>query len=602
MERTLVSLIVAFVFLQAAVSQVSVGAPVGKSFTYQGQLKSDGVPVTGTVNAVFSLWNHPTDTSLGAKVGGDQVIAALPVSNGFFSVVLNAANEFGALALDGNERWLQITIDSSPLSARQPILAAPYAVQTRGLFVDDSGGLGLGTSSPSAKLTINVGGGDNSAVLAIREDDVEETFSLRADLLAPAGSSKLRLINAFGGALMTWSAGGAIGVGTASPVTRVHVEGGTDAALGGGGYLTLGPTAGGNLAIDDNEIMARSAGVTSTLHLNHNGGDVLISALSADGDVGIGVSTPASRLDVAGSLRLRETGSPAIILSGNGESAADTGIGHPSDGVITLVSNNAERVRVTSGGHVGIGTTAPGAPLHVVDTAGFPQAILENAGGSGTWLSLRNTSAGGRSWNLISTGNTNGEGAGKLLFNDQSGGGTRMTIDGAGQVGIATASPATTLDVNGTTTTKALHITGGADVAEPFEIAAADDIVPQPGMVVSIDPERIGGLRIARRAQDRSVAGVISGANGIQPGLTLSQTESVADGQWPVAAVGRVWCWVDADAGGPVAAGDLLTTSATPGHAMKVRDAPAANGAILGKAMSPLEAGRGLVLVLVALQ
>jgi hypothetical protein len=66
--------------------------------------------------------------------------------------------------------------------------------------------------------------------------------------------------------------------------------------------------------------------------------------------------------------------------------------------------------------------------------------------------------------------------------------------------------------------------------------------------------------------------------------------------------MGRVYCWVDADAGGPVEAGDLITTSDTPGHGMKVGDHVKAAGAIIGKAMSSLEKGKGLVLVLVSLQ
>jgi len=52
----------------------------------------------------------------------------------------------------------------------------------------------------------------------------------------------------------------------------------------------------------------------------------------------------------------------------------------------------------------------------------------------------------------------------------------------------------------------------------------------------------------------------------------------------------------------PIKPGDLLTTSDTPGHAMKVTEHPRAQGAILGKAMSSLESGTGLVLVLVTLQ
>ena len=53
---------------------------------------------------------------------------------------------------------------------------------------------------------------------------------------------------------------------------------------------------------------------------------------------------------------------------------------------------------------------------------------------------------------------------------------------------------------------------------------------------------------------------------------------------------------------GAIEPGDLLTTAATAGHAMKVKDAAKAQGAIIGKAMTGVKDGQGLVLVLVTLQ
>ena len=143
-----------------------------------------------------------------------------------------------------------------------------------------------------------------------------------------------------------------------------------------------------------------------------------------------------------------------------------------------------------------------------------------------------------------------------------------------------------------------LEITGGNDLAEPFDIAESESL--KPGTLVSIDPERPGQLRVARKAYDRTVAGVVSGANGLSPGITLTKEGSVADGTL-VALSGRVYCWGDAS-NGPIQPGDLLTTSDTPGHAMKVTDYRKAQGAIIGKAMTPLETRSGLVLVLVTLQ
>ena len=76
---------------------------------------------------------------------------------------------------------------------------------------------------------------------------------------------------------------------------------------------------------------------------------------------------------------------------------------------------------------------------------------------------------------------------------------------------------------------------------------------------------------------------------------------TIADGEHPVALTGRVYCMADAS-NGPIVPGDLLTTSEVPGHAMKVTDHGLAQGAILGKAMTALEAGQGTLLVLVSLQ
>src|SRR5262249_54054788 len=81
--------------------------------------------------------------------------------------------------------------------------------------------------------------------------------------------------------------------------------------------------------------------------------------------------------------------------------------------------------------------------------------------------------------------------------------GTGPAIQASGAVG------GVTLDVIGTAQVKVLQITGGADLAERFEVSEA----ARPGMVVAIDPDRPGSLCIARGAYNRRVAGVISGAN-----------------------------------------------------------------------------------------
>jgi hypothetical protein len=154
-----------------------------------------------------------------------------------------------------------------------------------------------------------------------------------------------------------------------------------------------------------------------------------------------------------------------------------------------------------------------------------------------------------------------------------------------------------TLANSGNVSVKNITIRGGADVAEPF--AFSSDQLP-PGSVVIIDDQNPGKLKLSNSAYDTRVAGIISGANGVNPGLSLHQ-EGVLDGSQNVALGGRVYVLADA-AYGAIKPGDLLTTSKTAGHAMKVSNHDRAQGAILGKAMSPLKSGKGMVLVLVTLQ
>ena len=167
----------------------------------------------------------------------------------------------------------------------------------------------------------------------------------------------------------------------------------------------------------------------------------------------------------------------------------------------------------------------------------------------------------------------------------------------SGRVGIGTATPQAPLDVQGETRTCVLTITGGCDLSEPFNLSSG--AIPK-GAVMVIDEENSGQLKLSTRAYDTRVAGIVSGANGIKPGISLQQA-GVNDGGQNVALSGRVYALADASYG-EIRPGDLLTTSDTAGHCMKAADHARAQGAVIGKAMSTLENGKGMVLVLVSLQ
>jgi hypothetical protein len=176
---------------------------------------------------------------------------------------------------------------------------------------------------------------------------------------------------------------------------------------------------------------------------------------------------------------------------------------------------------------------------------------------------------------------------------------------GEGELKLFKSTEETTIHLDGETgmsTTKTLKLTGGSDFSEQFDICRSSKEFPlEPGMVVVIDPDRPGKLKLSETAYDKRVAGIISGAGGVKPGVLMGQEGSVADGEHPVALSGRVYCVADATRA-PIEPGDMLTTSDIPGHAMKADDHVRCPGAVIGKAMTSLENGRGLVLVLVSLQ
>lgn len=140
-------------------------------------------------------------------------------------------------------------------------------------------------------------------------------------------------------------------------------------------------------------------------------------------------------------------------------------------------------------------------------------------------------------------------------------------------------------------------VTVAGDMAEAFPSESGGI---EPGSVMVIDPARPGALRLARQPYDRRVAGVVAGAKDNRPGITLRGLAHLPDGL-PITLSGTVYC-LATNANGPIRGGDLLTTSAVPGHAMRATDAEAARGAILGKSMQDLPGERGHILILASLQ
>lgn len=176
-----------------------------------------------------------------------------------------------------------------------------------------------------------------------------------------------------------------------------------------------------------------------------------------------------------------------------------------------------------------------------------------------------------------------------------------MVITGSGRVGIGTNSPTTALQVVGD-----INSTGaitGSNVAATYQDVA--EWVPatsqlEPGTVVILNPEKNNEVMASNGEYDTTVAGVVSA----QPGLILGIAGATKE---MVATTGRVKVRVDATAA-PIAIGDLLVTSGKPGMAMKSQPMKMNGrsfhqpGTIIGKALEPLKAGEGEILVLLSMQ
>jgi hypothetical protein len=139
-------------------------------------------------------------------------------------------------------------------------------------------------------------------------------------------------------------------------------------------------------------------------------------------------------------------------------------------------------------------------------------------------------------------------------------------------------------------------VLANADCAEEFDVSAEEPAEAGTVMVLG----RHGRLEQSRRPFDKTVAGVISGAGNFKPGIVLDRRHT-SERRVPIALVGKVLCRVDARYSA-IEVGDLLTTSATPGHAMRVVDPLAAFGAVIGKALEPLNSGQGLIPIMACLQ
>ncbi len=489
------------------------------------------------------------------------------------------------------------------------------------------GGVAIGDSVPEAKLHVN--GGSASAgpwALIKGGGSVFDNVALR--LYDTGGAAGNRTF-------LEWAHRGET---AAAPVGRIYTRSyGSNASDGadfifesandnvGGftqnqlvlkrnGRVSVGGVGGPITTFDvGGSIHAADSIMADYLELEDGAGTVMLQLVGEDPGPGLGPHLSMKNL----------AGDETVFLDGN--------YGSSASGLLLRGPGEELRVQLESRD----GGTGSGASLRLFDENNYETVRLdaEEDGAGGGYFSLRNE-VGNKTFELKSEEGPGFASVIRFLRNDQTtvleheaheGGiaangatssyyntlGTRTVSirssgsPQSGEIVLYDSSGSATLwidaDRNGSSRIEVdvLEL-NGADLSERFDVTDTDREI-EPGTVVSIDPNSPGDLRICDNAYDRRVAGIIAGAGGVRTGLIMGHDGTEADGEHPVALTGRVYCFVDATHG-PIEPGDLLTTSDVPGHAMKVEDHEKATGAILGKAMTGLASGRGMVLVLVSLQ
>lgn len=302
-------------------------------------------------------------------------------------------------------------------------------------------------------------------------------------------------------------------------------------------------TSSGNDAINGTSSSAQHAGVSAN---NTGGGYGLWAKATTAGQF-------EGNVAVNGQVNINGNQTVAGKLTANGQLAVTSSSGQAIAATSTDQNTDCIYSTTTSGAHAGVSANNTG-------------------GGFGLWASSTNgTAIYGQSNNVAAQFN------GAVNVNG--------TLNHTGDV-----------FVSGTLSVGKDILLPAQDCAEDFDLEAT--IEAEPGDVMVLNNE--GGLEPSSQPYDKRVAGVISGAGAYRPGLILGRF-APSDARAPVALIGKVYCKVDAQYG-RVSVGDLLTTSATPGHAMKASDPLQAFGAVIGKALRPLESGQALIPILVALQ
>jgi len=496
-----------------AFANLKVTDPAQTNITSVGTLTgftSTGIDdnATSTAITIDSNDNVGIGTDSPRLVSGRKTLAIGGESDGAVIDMVNVSNN--RIVSIASDSTASLTLNADPNSS---LASSAIKFQVDGserMRIDSSGKVGIGTTSPSGRLTIGKSTTaddifiDATAAASYSGDIViNSNRSFENNILSKLDTewngTRVTSIRGLAGAdttnkddgylsFQTASAGtlaeamridssGNVGIGTTDPNGRnLYIK-------GGGAYIGLDSTTGGFTTIEgfDNGTKRWRIGqagfpAVDGFAIYTGTSDTERMRITATGDVGIGTSSPTAKLEVSegGStaaqgdtdLLVRHSSAAGTtaqvqILAGNTGFSnlylSDTDLysvggfiySHSSNYLATNV-NGSERMRIDSSGNVGIGAS-PVAGLHIqTSTRSLSLAPSATGGGGGSYILMGNSdSAGVAGPNVITSGNRNLQFGVGDDFSSATGGtfSEYMRIDSSGNVGIGTSSPSAKLHV-----------------------------------------------------------------------------------------------------------------------------------------------------------
>ncbi|HUG26471.1 hypothetical protein [Piscinibacter sp.] len=446
-------------------------------------------------------------------------------------------------------------------------------------------------------------------------------------LLFPDGASDLAdvaqaslVLSANTGSLLLGGAGvaGELTVGDDSGAVAIHMDG-NNAAL----YVGMIGNEGDIQVLDGNgAVVMHMDGQNAALYIGAEGNEGDVQVKDGDGRVVMHMDGRNAALYIGaegneGDIQVKD-GSGRVVMHMDGQNAALYVGASDNEGDLVVRDGGGRDVFQVNGvdAWLRVGVKGNEGDIEVQDASGRRVMHMDGAnavlriGAAGNEGDLRVIDGSNRevfsfnaesAWLRVGASGNEGDievqdSAGRQVMH-MNGENAVLRVGAAGNEGDIIVR-----DDNGN---ESIHLNGGtgdiilrnADAAEDFTLAWGVDAPPGTVMTLTDDAT----IMPCTSAYDSRVVGVIAGAGKYRPGIIMDRREKSDERRKPISIMGKVSCRVDARLG-TIRVGDMLTTSPTPGLAMKATDPMKAFGSVIGKALSSLDDGIGMVDMLITMR